>query len=105
MAKRVPNDDEPQRPRAQWQHDWHPYEDYKTVHTEHLKGLIASGKILHSGLSFIETAAGNELISVNIRGYVECAAGVVIMVDKWLDVRRGRNRRYEVQGSSYSYHA
>lgn len=73
-----------------------------------MAALNESGLVIRSGLSIIETRAarqGHELLKVNITGRIECASRVLIVVDKWLDVRRGRQRRYEVKGYSYSYHA
>jgi hypothetical protein len=93
------------RPRPKWAHDWHPYEDYKTVHAGHLAHLTKGGEVTRDRLNFRETRAGHELVSVNITGRIECAAGVLIAVDKWLAVRRGKRGQYEVKGSSYSYHA
>ncbi len=73
-----------------------------------MAALIESGLVIRSGLSIIETRAarqGQELLKVSIAGRIWCAFRVLIVVDKWLDVRRGRQRRYEVKGYSYSYHA
>jgi hypothetical protein len=88
-----------------WKHDWHSYEDNKSVHHRHIERLVKEGKVLRDVLSFIETADGQKLVTVNIRGRIECAGDVLVFVDKWLDVRRGRKNRYEVKGYSYSYHA
>lgn len=70
-----------------------------------MAGLAAEGKVLHYGLSTVETRRRRELVSVNIKGRLECAFDVLVLVDKWLEVRRGAQRHYEVKGYSYSYHA
>ena len=105
MAEQLSGKGAARQSRAKWAHDWHPYEDYKTVHAEHLHRLTDTGQVLRDRLSFREARAGKELRSVNIRGRIECASNVLVMVDKWLDVRRGRRGNYEVRGTSYSYHA
>jgi hypothetical protein len=89
----------------EWRHDWHPYEDYLSVHAEHMSALAKEGVVLRDGLTFTETRDHKELVAVQIRGYIECAGNLLVFVDKWLDVRRGKQRRYEVRGTSYSYHA
>ena len=70
-----------------------------------MAGLSAEAKVLHNGLSTTETRRRQELVSVNIKGRIECASDVLILVDKWLEVRRGAQGHYEVKGYSYSYHA
>jgi hypothetical protein len=68
--------------------------------------LARRGIVDRETLTFVEQRdASNELRKIQIRGRVQCPDGVVIIVDKWLDVRRGPQRRYEVKGERYSYHA
>lgn len=92
-------------PPVQWAHDWHPYTDYLNVHHSHMTALLKTGAVLRDRLSFVETADGRELVQVRVFGRIECRDGVVIYVDKYLDVRRGRQRRYEIRGARYSYQA
>ncbi len=63
------------------------------------------GAVLRDGLSFTETRDGKELVQVHVVGRIECRDDVIIYVDKYLDVRRGKQRRYEVKGASYAYQA
>ena len=70
-----------------------------------MTALVKTGAVLRDRLSFIETVDGKELIQVRVVGRIECRDGVLIYVDKYLDVRRGKQRRYEVKGARYSYQA
>ena len=89
---------------ASWRHDWHPYDDYQVVHATYMTNLMHEGLVDEDRLSFREYREGRRLVQVNVEGRVRCKHGVIIEVDKWLDVRRTR-RGYEVMGSSYSYQA
>lgn len=86
-------------------HDWFSYEGYLNVHYGHMERFQREGLILRDGLSFRESAELGSLIKINLRGVIVCVEGVLITVDKWLAVRRNRERRYEVKGIHYSYHA
>ena len=99
MADRLP------RPEtvggAVWSHDWHSYEDYKTVHERYINNAVDEGIIVENHLVFDEVRQGSRLIQANIRGRIECVYGLSISVDKWLEVDAGQN----VRGVDYSYHA
>lgn len=71
-----------------------------------MQHLAAEGLVRGHAVSFIELRrADGELVRVNVAGEVKCAAGVIVTVDKLLEVRRGRHGRYEVLGRVYRYHA
>lgn len=89
---------------AVWLHDWHSYEDYKTVQDRYMTQLMNEGLVEENGLVFDEVRDGRALLAVNIAGRLGCAAGVTAEVDKWLDAQPGP-RGYLVKGSSYSYQA
>ena len=108
MVKRLQGPSKPPPAPEKWAHDWHPYNDYLDVHVSHMRALIESGKVTRNRLSFVETRDDKrkqELLTVQVAGRIECAFDVLIVVDKWLEVRRGRHNRYEVRGHSYSYQA
>jgi len=67
--------------------------------------LIGSGQVIRNGISIRDTRAGRRLVTVHIRGRVECVNNVLIFVDKWLEARRGHQNQHEVRGYRYSYHA
>jgi len=104
MADQLPEPPEAPREGHRWQHDWHPYEDYRNVHVSYMDRLFGEQVVLHDHLDFIEIH-GEALDAVQIVGHVECSGGVILAVDKWLDVRRDAHGRSEVRGVSYSYHA
>ena len=100
MVDRIPRPEE--AGGAVWSHDWHPYEDYKTVHYRHMTNLINEGLVQADGLTFHEYLDDSgRLAQVNIEGRIDCAGGLAIRVDKWLEADSFRN----VRGYSYSYHA
>lgn len=70
-----------------------------------MAALLDRGAVLYDGLSRTETRDGKELVQVRIHGRIECRDDVLVVVDKYLDVRRGPHRRYEVKGAKYSYQA
>lgn len=72
-----------------------------------MDALAAEGIVISDTLTFIEVRdeRSGELVAVNLRGRIRCVDDVVIMVDKWLGVRRGRDNHHEVLGQSYRYHA
>ena len=105
MAERSQGREEPEESATQWSHDWHSYTDYVNVHHNYMAALLRWGAVLRDGLSFIETRDGKELLQVRIHGRIECRDGVLVVVDKYLDVRRGRQQRYEVKGVLYAYQA
>ena len=86
---------------AVWRHDWHSYEDYKTVHERFMSNAISEGIVTENHLVFNEVRQGAKLIQVNIRGRIDCAYGLSVFVNKWLEVDAGQN----VRGADYSYQA
>ena len=87
---------------AVWSHDWHPYEDYLTVHHRYMTNLINEGLVIRDDLTFHETKdRQGRLVQVNIEGRIDCVDGLAIQVDKWVEADSVRN----VRGYSYSYHA
>lgn len=70
-----------------------------------MQRLEESGLVLRNRLTFTEVRDGGRPQQVQVRGRIECANDVVVFVDKWLEVRRGRQGRNEVRAFSYSYHA
>lgn len=104
MADQLSRLQEPEASPHKWPHDWHSYEDYLTVHERHMQTLMDEGLVLRSRLSRIEIG-GKKLQKVQIRGRVECARDVVIVVDKWLEARYNHRNQCEVRGFSYSYEA
>jgi hypothetical protein len=88
---------------AVWRHDWHRYEDYKTVHHRYLANLLNEGLVEEDGLTFHEYRSGRLLTNVNVAGRLRCASGVTIEVDKWLETDGESDS--PVRGYSYSYQA
>lgn len=72
-----------------------------------MAALVRGGLVVRDTLTFREIydAQSGGLAKVNLRGRVVCTHGVVVIVDKWLRVRRGRGGHYEVLGEFYAYHA
>jgi len=70
-----------------------------------MRGLVNEGVVLHDGLSFVAYFDRGLPARVNLRGRVHCRDGVVLMVDKWLEVRRNARGQDEVRGYSYTYEA
>lgn len=71
-----------------------------------MQRLIDEGLVESDGVSFIESVDDRGVIvHVTIRGRLRCRGGLLIRVDKKLDVRRGRSGRLEVRTYSYQYHA
>lgn len=68
--------------------------------------LVDQGLVLRDALEFVESRTPeDELVQVNLRGRLVCASLVVVVVNSWFAVRRGRGNRYAVLGTQYSYHA
>jgi len=88
---------------AVWRHEWHPYEDYKTVHQRYIANLSNEGLVEEDGLTFHEYRTGRLLTRVNIAGRITCAFGVTIEVDKWLETDGASDP--SVRGYAYRYHA
>ena len=106
MDDELPSAGTPEGPRTKWSHDWYSYEGYLNVYTSHMDDLLNEGVVLHNGLSFREITDGQgELLQVQVHGTVSCDRSVVVVVEKWLDVRRDRRGHREVKGRSYSYGA
>lgn len=105
MVNRVPGPDESQRGIRRWQRGWYPYDAYQDIHQSHIQTLYREGLIARDTLTFREIRAGGELLKVQISGRIHLSTGAVLMVNKWLDTRRGRQNRLEVKGRHYSYHA
>ena len=76
---------------AQWPHDWYPYERYKAVHWRYMTILVDEGLIESDDLDIEEVRDGRRLRSVFIRGRINCRNGVMIQVDKELEVERTRS--------------
>lgn len=70
-----------------------------------MEALIRDGDVLRDTLTFREIFDETALVRVNLRGRVVCRDGVVLVVNKWLRVRRGSSGRNEVLGEFYSYQA
>lgn len=60
---------------AVWLHDWHSYEDYKTVQDRYMTQLMNEGLVEENGLVFDEVRDGRALLAVNIAGRLGCTAG------------------------------
>ena len=88
---------------AVWRHDWHRYEDYKTIHHSYITNLFNEGLIEEDTLTFHEYRTGRTLIDVNVEGRIRCTLGVIIEIDKWLEVDTANDP--SVRGYSYRYHA
>jgi hypothetical protein len=67
--------------------------------------LMDAGAVLKDNLSRVETRDGGELVSVRIHGSIECSTDLLVVVDKWLDVRRDGRGRHQVKGRRYVYQA
>lgn len=70
-----------------------------------MEALVREGFVLRDTLTFREIYDESDLLRVNLRGRVVCSDGVVLVVNKWLGVRRGSTGRNEVLGEFYSYQA
>jgi len=106
MAEQLPRIDETQRGTQRWHRDWYSYEAYQDIHVSCMEALYAEGLIARDTLAFRESLSSEgEIAAVQVAGRVICIARVVISVNKWLAVRRGRANRLEVVGREYSYHA
>ena len=86
---------------AVWLHDWYPYDGYRNVHERYINNAVNEGIITENHLVFDECRDGIQLVRVNIRGRIDCAYGLTVFVDKWLEV----DEIQRVKGYSYSYHA
>ncbi len=67
--------------------------------------LLDSGTVLRDNLSRVETRDGGELVAVRIHGSIECAGDLLVVVDKWLDVRQNERGQHQVRGRRYVYQA
>lgn len=105
MADLVPGADESQRGIRRWRRGWYPYDAYQDVHQSHIEALYREGLLVRDTLTFREIRTASEFVKVQVRGRVQLTSGAVVVVNKWLDVRRGRQNRVEVRGRHYSYHA
>lgn len=104
MADQLP--DLAPTPGGRWPRRWHEYANYQVVHDRHIEALVDEGVISEHQLSFIGIVdASGETIRVNLRGRLQTGCGGVVIVNKWLAVRRGRANRLEVVTSEYDYHA
>jgi len=88
---------------AVWRHEWHLYEDYKTVHHRYITNLVNEGLVEQDRLTFHEYRTGRLLNRVNIAGRIRCGFGVTVDVDKWLETDGASVP--SVRGYSYSYQA
>ena len=71
-----------------------------------MRSLEREGVVLHSHLSVLDQPdARHGPADVHIEGRVQCALGVTVYVDKWLEARTRRDGRTEVRGVDYTYHA
>lgn len=90
---------------APWPHEPYLYESYKAVHWRYITDLANEGLILHDGLDWDEVKIGRRLESVYIRGLLTCSNGVMIRVNKELEVSRNNSGHLYVRGRDYAYHA
>lgn len=67
--------------------------------------LMDVGAVLKDNLSRVETRDRGELVTVRIHGSIECSNDLLVVVDKWLDVRRDDRGQHQVKGRRYVYQA
>jgi len=65
--------------------------------------LENEGLVLRDSLTFYQIPDEGPIEQVNLRGRVDCLHGLVVSVDKWLEVNHDRGRP-EVRGYKYGYH-
>lgn len=76
------------------------------IHVSQIEALSREGLVHNDLITFYEVVGARErLLAVNVRGRLECAHRVVLRIDTWLEVRRGRRNVVEVRTRSQSYHA
>lgn len=69
-----------------------------------MTNLLDEGLVEKDALDFEEIRTGRTLTAVIISGQVFCMGGLIVRVNKQLDVRRSSSG-YEVRGIDYDYHA
>lgn len=90
-------------PTEPWIRDWHPWEDYRSVHDSHLR---YHPFIVEDALNWVEIPGDHgDLKSILLMGEIHCHNGVAIRVHKSLQVQADPNGRPLVRGSRYSYQA
>lgn len=67
--------------------------------------LANEGLVEQDELNFEEVKNGRRLESVYIRGLLTCSNGVIIHVNKELEVGRNSSGHLYVRGRDYAYHA
>jgi hypothetical protein len=90
-------------PTEPWIRDWHPWDDYRSVHDSHLRHhhFIANDR-----LTWVEIPdEAGALRSIILAGEIECLDGVTVQIRKSLEVQPDLHGRPLVRGDRYSYQA
>jgi hypothetical protein len=105
LAGEVPPAHEAPGSASRWPRDWLSFEQYRDIHDRYLEVLYRDGYVDSHDLQFTKYERPDGRIEqVSLEASISCAAGVVLLVTKYMDVRY-TDKTPEVLSTYYRYHA